>query len=397
MLEDDELFCHECGAKQEIEESAAPNEEAAPLEKKCIHCGETIEEDSAFCPYCGKSQVMEEVKEPEQEVKKEQVPEDTPEPKQEDNPAQEEKPKEAPVQETSEEQPPKYEWEEEPKSKKWIWILLILLLVGGGAWYFYGGSSKEKLAKSTKVEVEKTEDPVKINLDKEKEEMLSFLKDFYLHYMDENYLRKNVTETVLKKLWRDYPYNCNEGNCLATWVFSAYPHGTDMTLEEGPLITQVRNGLFDVDFKYSYINNGQKEYENSSVRIYVAKNNGRYKVVLYEYYDNSKAPRNDKDKLISVIPEGKYNLTLGSMHMILEVYDSIVKGEYYFQAGSSRDLSVELYGRVNNGLKLHLSQTAEVSRKNLGFMDGVFDGKTFKGEYDKDGYRENFEVYVNGD
>ena len=37
VLEDDELFCHECGAKQEIEESAVPNEEATPMEKKCIH------------------------------------------------------------------------------------------------------------------------------------------------------------------------------------------------------------------------------------------------------------------------------------------------------------------------------------------------------------------------
>ena len=55
ILEDDELFCHECGTKQEIEEVAAQNEETAtPSDKKCIHCGETIEEDSAFCPYCGK-------------------------------------------------------------------------------------------------------------------------------------------------------------------------------------------------------------------------------------------------------------------------------------------------------------------------------------------------------
>ena len=60
MMEDDALFCGECGTKFEVEEGAAQVEETtAPQEKKCIHCGEIIEEDSAFCPYCGKSQVVE--------------------------------------------------------------------------------------------------------------------------------------------------------------------------------------------------------------------------------------------------------------------------------------------------------------------------------------------------
>lgn len=139
MLEDDELFCHECGTKQEIEENVAPNEEAAPLEKKCIHCGETIEEDSAFCPYCGESQTVEEVKEPEPEVEKEPASEEEPEPKQEENPAPEEnaEPEETPVQEALEEHP-HYDLEDEPKSKKWIWILLVVLLIGviGGGYYY---------------------------------------------------------------------------------------------------------------------------------------------------------------------------------------------------------------------------------------------------------------------
>ena len=57
IMEDDALFCGECGTKFEVEEVADQVEEtAAPQEKKCIHCGETIEEDSAFCPYCGKAQ-----------------------------------------------------------------------------------------------------------------------------------------------------------------------------------------------------------------------------------------------------------------------------------------------------------------------------------------------------
>ena len=57
ILEDDELFCHECGTKQEIEKKEDLAEETQePQGKKCIHCGETIDDDSLFCPYCGKQQ-----------------------------------------------------------------------------------------------------------------------------------------------------------------------------------------------------------------------------------------------------------------------------------------------------------------------------------------------------
>ena len=57
ILEDDELFCHECGTKQEIEKTEDLAEETQESQgKKCIHCGETIDDDSMFCPYCGKQQ-----------------------------------------------------------------------------------------------------------------------------------------------------------------------------------------------------------------------------------------------------------------------------------------------------------------------------------------------------
>ena len=62
MLDDDELFCHECGTKQEIEESAVQKEETPALSgKKCFNCGEVIENDSLFCPYCGMKQIKEEI------------------------------------------------------------------------------------------------------------------------------------------------------------------------------------------------------------------------------------------------------------------------------------------------------------------------------------------------
>ena len=231
-------------------------------------------------------------------------------------------------------------------------------------------------------------------IDSEEEEMQTFIKEFYLHYLDDSYLRDNVTEHVLKQLRRDYPYECDESDCLATWVFSAYPSGTDMELEEGPIISG--DGTpFLVSYKYSYLSNGKKCYENRQIKVWVKKDEGRYKVFAYDYYDKTQAPRYDEEKRISEIPEGQYHLSSADMHVILKVHDSIVEGEYYFRAGSSVSTSVKLYGEADNGLQLHLRQWNAINEKDLGYMDGTFDGKTFKGEYDKDGYRAKFEVYYN--
>lgn len=287
-------------------------------------------------------------------------------------------------------------FEEKRKSKAWLWILLALLLAGCGAiWYLFNSDSQEPVSSETPIEKETISEPKVIDIEKENEEMLSFIKEFYQHYLDENYLRKNVSESVINKLIRDYPYDCEDGDCLATWVFSAYPPGTDLELEEGPVITQNGGGTFKVGFKYSYIVNGQKYYEDRSIRVYVAMSDGRYKVVSYDYDENTQAPRNDEEKLISEIPEGKYHLSCADMHVILNVHDSVVEGEYYFHAGSSMSTSVKLYGEADNGLQLHLRQWNAVNEEDLGYMDGTFDGKTFKGEYDKEGYRRSFEVYVN--
>lgn len=388
MLEDDEMFCHECGAKQETDEVAVQNEEAATsLEKKCVHCGEMIDAESAFCPFCGKPQtVEEEMKAEEQHSKKSKATRTK---------------KASKTKKAKEQEPIVIEAEPEPesvekkKSKAWLWILLILLIIGGAIWYLFNDSSQEQSLSETHLEKETIIETKVVDMAEENEEMLSFIKDFYRHYLDENYLRENVTENVINKLIRDYPYDCEDGDCLATWVFSAYPPGTDLELEEGPIITQNGDGTFRVGFKYSYIVNGQKYYEDRSIRVYVAMSDGRYKVVSYDYDESTQAPRNDEEKLISEIPEGKYHLSCADMHMILNVHNSEVEGEYYFHAGSYMSTSVKLYGNADNGLQLHLRQWNAVNEEDLGYMDGTFNGKTFKGEYDKDGRRTSFEVYVN--
>lgn len=379
-LEDDELFCHECGTKQVIEQSEAQAEEqSVPEGMKCSHCGETIEEDSLFCPYCGKTQDVEKTKNEEPQPEAEEA-----EPQQEVSQPEEE---------------PTYEYEEEKKSKTWLWILILFLLVGGGAgWYYFTNTSSDDPITEELEDTGNEPTAVVTEENEEDDEVLAFVKEFYKHYMDEDYLYAHVTKSVLDKLYRDYPYECEDGtDCLATWVFQALPHGVDMELEEGPVITQVNKYMYDVKFKYLFISDGQRQHEDRSIRLYVDMRDGAYKITTYVFDDKTQAPRHDYEKLIKEIPEGKYNLSLADMHMVMEVHDSIVEGYYYFKAGTSQTTNIDFAGKADNGLELHLNQRS-VSGKDLGYIKGTFDGKTFKGTYDtEDGRWNEFVLYVGGE
>ena len=135
QLEDDELFCHECGTKQEIEEVNAQVEEVQESGgKKCIHCGETIEDDSLFCPFCGKPQDVEDVKDEEPESSE-----------QSEQPKQPEQPEKSEAEEQATD-----EREEKRTSKTWFWILLGVILLGilGGGYYYM--SNKQEVPSNVK-------------------------------------------------------------------------------------------------------------------------------------------------------------------------------------------------------------------------------------------------------
>ena len=133
ILEDDELFCHECGTKQGIEKAEAQAEETQELQgKKCIHCGETIDDDSLFCPYCGKQQ---------EEAISEAIIEDKilEEDKNAQNLKEAPKDEENPVQEPSENNQVDESKIEENYSqfKKWLYIVLAILLLSVFGLYLY--------------------------------------------------------------------------------------------------------------------------------------------------------------------------------------------------------------------------------------------------------------------
>ena len=397
MLEDDELFCHECGTKQETEEGAAQVEETtAPQEKKCIHCGETIEEDNAFCPYCGKPQVVEEVKE--SEAEKEPVAEEKTEPKQEENPAQEEKngPKEASIQEKSKEQTT-YEWEEEKKSKKWIWILLAVLLAGAGAWYFfsqnnYPSESEQTMAEA--VDTDSIEEPDEIDeYDDVPASPLAFLEQFYKgDYEKEDYIKQHVTANVINKLKRDYEYECPSGDCLATWVFTAYPPGSDLYLEEGPIITESKEeGKYSV--YYSYYSQGQsgRIYKPRGLLVSVTQIDGKYLISDYELVmpdivENQDGLANNKD--------GQYYMRDGRLFLHLIKKGAEIEGDFNFRDGTYVSASYEFSCLIDDENKF-CTDVYRINGKKSGKIEGVFENGVMKVEVGVDNqYSGTYELKV---
>lgn len=398
MMEDDALFCGECGTKFEVEEVADQVEEtAAPQEKKCIHCGETIEEDSAFCPYCGKPQTVENVDESlqdkqaeEPEPEKESVPEkkveaEKEEPKSDEKP----EPKNSVTQEIPEEQI-SYEVEEEKKSKKWLWVLLVVLLAGAGAWYFFSqngyslddGETMTEAVDSDTIAIVPEEDEIAPTSAR------GFLEEFYKgEYGDEGFIKQNVTANVLDKLKRDYDYDCPSNDCLVTWVFTAYPAGADMDMEEGPIISETDiEGRFKVDFKYSFYNGEQKGFDNRTVYLTVSNMDGRYLISDYELVvpDMEQSQEDmpnidgDADAKMAKIPDGDYFLSDGRFKMKLQKRNSKVNGEFYFFDGSDRSADYLFSGNLDENNMINANvRYAEKSDRNEGTIKGVFNGEEF--------------------
>ena len=276
MLEDDELFCHECGTKQEIEDLSVQEEETATtLEKKCVHCGETIEADSTFCPFCGKPQAVEkEVKQP----PKDSIETLTPKTKEHESIVRDAESETETVV-------------EKKKSKVWLWILLALIVAGIGGWYFFSSGNFGNIAIAPIEEatdsIAEVSDSTNKDL-KDDDDMptsaLAFLEQFYKgQYEDEKYITQNVTANVLNKLKSDFDYECDTNDCLATWVFSAYPPGADLELEEGPIISETDvYGKYRVDFKYSGFNSEQKFYYTHTVFLTVTQIDEKFLISNYK-------------------------------------------------------------------------------------------------------------------
>ena len=339
QLEDDAIFCGVCGTRLEMDETEAHVEEVVVSEKKyCIHCGGVLDENGSFCPYCGKTQDVEEEQkdhreEPQQATSEQHKQPEQPQeqPKQPEEPEQPEK-----TQEPEEEELPTYEWEEEEKSKMWIWIILALLIAAGAGWYFFkdSGDAKPKENYST-TPVEKPLDTTPVVEEKSNEPTtpLAFLEAFYKGNLnDADYIKQHVTASVLNKLKRAYESDCPSGDCLATWVLSAYPPGYDLELEEGPIITKSKaEGKYSIYYQYYTQGQSGRIYHPAGLLVSVNQIDGKYLMSDYELF----LPEGlQSTKELSSNNDGTYYLRDGHMFLTLNKKGKEIEVEFNFRDGT---------------------------------------------------------------
>lgn len=382
-IENDMVFCPHCGTKQPRENpTTQANEDFSTIEvKECICCGESIEADSVFCPFCGKSQSMEKTTNEEQEIiqdiKKPQ--EDVARIIQDENISVSEPPKND-LADTLE------PYESERSSKKWLWILgviLLLCIIGGGWYYFKGEHFGSEAMAPIEEEVDsiaELKDSTDVNLnDYMPTSELDFLEQFYKgEYEDYGFIKKNVTANVLNKLRSDYDYDECE-KCLATWVFTSYPAGGDMNLEEGPIIHPTETeGKYKLDFKYSFYNGEEKGYETRSVILSVTQIDGKYYISNYEFEDDSAEDNTSpigNEAIATITMAGK--VSEYAIHMVLDVNGADVDGYYFYDSQGSNN-KVTLKGVINDGrLKL---EKKDKDGNETGYFEGHFDGTIYQGD-----------------
>lgn len=367
--------------------------------KKCIYCGETVETDSMFCPFCGKSQDIEETKIEEPQAKVEEIeskqkrsqPEESQvkeEPKVVESPKEKLK-QEEPRQEDSpvEEEQTSQQGEKKKSNLLGCFLAIVgsLLIIGGIIWYFDLIQLNTDVVEEDIVKVENSDENI---IEDAPKSALGFLDQFYKgEYENEDYIKKHATANVLNKLKMDCDYS---DDCLATWVFSAFPAGADLNLEEGPIIRESgEKGKFKVDFVYSGYGENKPYYRNT-VYLTVTELDGKYLISDYELYIDE--PSNEQEIQSSLFSNGSVNLagTVSSykIHMVLEASENHVTGYYYYDSQGS-DNRVKLDGNIteNNSLKL---KKYDNKGMETGYFEGTFDDKTYHGSnvnYERDSRR----------
>ena len=280
---------------------------------------------------------------------------------------------------------PTYEWEEEKKSKTWLWILLALLIAGGIGWWYYTSDDYQEMAEQ--VDTDSITDIEEPDEYMDYDEIvpiseLEFLNLFYKGDLNEDeHIRQNVTNDLIAKLMADYDYDCPTNDCLAYWVFAAYPAGADMELEEGPYITETDiAGKYKVDFKYSFYDGDQKEYETRTVYLTVTKMNEKYLISDYEV-DNSSVESTISSAEEEHSLDGKITMTgkvsKYGIHMVLAINGANVIGYYYYDSQGS-DNRVTLKGTLT-GENLKLNKYDKEGNET-GYFEGAFDGTSYWGE-----------------
>ena len=287
-----DVFCTECGKRIDEVPQATSSE---PTKPKCPHCDAFINEGDVFCMECGRKLDEPQPTEAVEVVAPKESVEETPS-KIVDTPQTEEKDIETPQ---AEEETKDFNYsyvEEEPKTwrdyKLPIFGGIFIVFFLGACWWYYSSSSiraaREKVvADSLEMvridSVKKAQAKIEAETEAtEKEQQIAsckaFLEKFYEKGQDENYIRQNVTKNALQFLKDEYDYECEDGDCLATWIFE-YEGGSDYGAFKKRTIDVIDENTYIVGNHYTTEDGKDFLY---SVRLGIVKQGNFYKIDTIE-------------------------------------------------------------------------------------------------------------------
>ena len=276
--------------------------------------------------------------------------------------------------------------DDEPKSKKWIWILLGLLIAGAAGWYFlsgnnYGSEVTAPVEEVTDSEVEESDNE---GSDDEEYESgpstkLAFLEKFYQEgRLDEDYIKQRVTPLVLNRLRKAYGGDCKYGDCLGTWVFLAFPQGADAKIVDGPFISETSQpGIFKVDYVYSYYKDSSKSNETRTVYLTVIKSDNEFLISDFDIEEYNSEEKNQSDEVTSngsITMAGK--VSDYEIHMVLDVNGADVTGYYYYDSQGSGN-RVTLKGSITEDVLTLYKYDADGNK--TGYFEGSFNQTSYQG------------------
>lgn len=327
ILDDDELFCHECGMKQEIEKTENLAEETQGSQgKKCIHCGVTIDDDSIFCPYCGKQQnepSSEGIKVEDTTLEEDKNTQNLKEaPKDEENPVQE-PPENNLVDESKIE-------ENYSQFKKWIYIVLAILLLSVFGLYLYRNymlhiedTDNSDIENVTKTEKPKSPKGVKLDY----EMFLDIFKR--LSYGTNKFVFHKPPRSIIDR----YGLECYE---LKEEYAHSYALGSNVKFEGSNLVPTGKNAWSFILFKGEEGNVLSLEiFDSDDYKRFIkqAYEYGLASVAMYSDFENEEF-RGDKLFAAIRVPRGKGSIVGIYSEDELNTYDVI--GPLYIEDNSNR-------------------------------------------------------------
>lgn len=308
---------------------------------KCVNCGELIESNESVCPHCGA------------------------------------------------EQPPQKEVERN-RAKKWLWFVLIvvvvLTLIGGGYWFYSQAPTANQPQASAETDsIEVTTDSYDIHSVDGIKARLNDIFTKALNMPDDAVVSKYFSQDF-KQLYNQVEKIDATLDGPGFWNGSIWDGRQDNNPNTFEIVRISISSPTDANFDVNLIFDDGNVHSENKVSMSLLFENGNWfiddidmqlKESMKEYVSESETTSGN-----TTISCGTYSMAGKvsdyGIHMIIEIEDSTVHGDYYYDSQGS-DNRVQLKGKKDENGNMKLVKYNSEGDET-GYFIGIFDGSTYSGE-----------------